>query len=292
VFALSACGLLLFSGLGLIGVKTDGLIARYSPDDQRLLRSFIGGGDYTAARFDSLKLADFPANPSRKKVLVIGDSFGKDLVNAIAQSRLSNQLTISTHQINSECGNLYLDQDFTRYIDPSKVNRCRVLGWYESEKIQRLINDADAVWLASGWADWVADFLPASVTNLERRFGKPVLVFGRKNFGSINEKAILAMALSERLAYEVKMDPRHSKVQQLMKRTMPTANFVDVSSLLCASDFRCRLFTNQGSIVSYDGEHLTREGATHLGELIAGHPLIGQFFDEPVVARGRLQSAR
>jgi peptidoglycan/LPS O-acetylase OafA/YrhL len=291
VFAFSVSGLVLFSALGFFGWKTDGLMLRYSPEDQRLLRSFVGAGDYTAARFDGLKLANFAANQGHKKILVIGDSFGKDLVNAIAQSELSKHLSLSTHQINSECGNLFLDQDFTKYIATEKLARCKVLGWYENERLLRLIKEADAIWLASAWTDWVAKLLPASVNNIEKRFGKPVLVFGRKNFGVINDKAILAMTVPQRLAHAVAMDPRHTKVQQLMKEALPSKNFVDVSGLLCASDVRCRVFTSQGWLVSYDGEHLTRDGATHLGALISAHPSIAPSLNDSVVAINKSQGA-
>jgi peptidoglycan/LPS O-acetylase OafA/YrhL len=291
VFTFSAGGLLLFSTVGLVGWKTDGLMARYSPADQRLLRSFIGAGDYTATRFDKLKLVDFPVNADHKKVLIIGDSFGKDLVNAVAESELSKHLTISTHQINSECGNLYVDQDFTKFIATDKRARCKLIGWYEEERLQKLIKEADAIWLASAWTDWVAKLLPASVKNIEQRFGKPVLVFGRKNFGIINEKAILAMTVPQRLAHAVAMDPRHTKVQQLMKEGLPSKNFVDLSELLCASDVRCRVFTNQGWLISYDGEHLTRDGATHLGALITVHPSIALSSNDSVIAINKSQAA-
>ncbi len=177
IFLFSFAGLALFAAAGIIGWKTDGLMFRYSKEDRALLRSFIGADAYNDARFDSLKLTDFDKDSVKKRVVVIGDSYGKDLVNAIAESRLSQYVQLSTHQINGECGNLYLNEDFSVRIEEVHLPRCKVLGWYQNDRLQRLIEQSDAIWLGSAWQLWVAELLPQSIKNIEENIQKTRIDF-------------------------------------------------------------------------------------------------------------------
>lgn len=88
----------------------------YSAADQQLLRNFVETDRYVPAAFDRLQLTDFPTTGTKKKVLIKGDSYGKELVNAIAETELSEVLSLSTYQINSVCGNIYSEHDFSHHI--------------------------------------------------------------------------------------------------------------------------------------------------------------------------------
>ncbi|MFZ1852297.1 MAG: SGNH hydrolase domain-containing protein [Nitrosomonas sp.] len=193
-------------------------------------------------------------------------------MNAIAESELSKHLVITTFQINSECGNLYLHTEyFIQHIDEKKLARCKVLGWYDNDKLRRLINESDSIWLASFWSEWVANFLSESLRNTEETFGKPVLVFGSNNFGEINTKELLSLTPEKRLSHVVKMRDEHIKIQGIMKRTLPANKFVDISDMLCESETHCKAFTDRGGLISYDGGHLTKNGATYLGQFLSKH---------------------
>ncbi len=280
IFTLSAAGLVLFSSLGFLGWKTEGWMLRYKAADQQLLSSFVDASSYVPATFDRLQLADFPATTTKKKVLVIGDSYGKDLVNAITETELSERISLSTYQINSTCGNLYLDHSFIGQIAAKERARCEVKGWYDNARLVELIRQSDAIWLSSLWFDWVAALLPDSVRKLETDFGKTVVVFGRKSFGQIDEKALLKMSLEQRLAATNPLSEKHSRVQDSMRRSLGKHQFVDLSYLFCASDQYCRIFTPQGALISHDGSHLTKEGAFYMGLLLQQHPLIQQFLQQ------------
>lgn len=274
IFALSLVFLVFFAAIGIIGWKSGGLLYRYSPEDQRLLKNFNGAGPYVSARFDDLKLRDFDPEHSKKRVIVIGDSYGKDLVNAIFESEMSDKLDITTHQINSECGNLFLDFDFTGKIEEGKLPRCKVLGWYDNARLVDLINESDEIWLASSWNMWVAELLPQSVENLKSRFGKKVLVFGTKDFGRIDAKVLLGESGHGRYSHVEALKETFPQVNGKMRSTLPADAFIDLSGLLCADDFKCRIFDGEQNLISFDGGHLTKNGAIYLGRKLSGHPLL------------------
>jgi peptidoglycan/LPS O-acetylase OafA/YrhL len=270
VFFLSAAGLLLLAGIGIAGWRTDGFLAqRYPPQDQALLAAFIDGGDYTAARFDRLKLAAFAGDPRKKRVMVIGDSHAKDLVNAVAETELSHHLELSTHQINAECGNLFVGDDLSSQIGAEHRARCRLMGWYDSAALRERMEQADAIWLASAWLPWVIDRLPQSVRRIEATYGKPVLVFGRKNFGQVSEAALLSLPPAERPARRQPIRPANVEVNAQLRRVVAPAQFIDVSRLMCGDDTHCPLFTAERTLKTYDGVHLTRAGAVELGRALA-----------------------
>jgi hypothetical protein len=59
-------------------------------------------------------------------------------------------------------------------------------------------------------------------------------------------------------------------------------NYIDLSSILCGSEERCRIFTDDGRLISYDGAHLTAEGASLAGRvLIEQSPLFRSMFAMP-----------
>lgn len=268
VFTFGFAGLLMFSLFGLLGVLNKGFVERYSKEDVPIFNNFNNAGDYVSNRFDKLKLAPFDlGNKSQVKILVIGDSYGKDLVNAIYESSLIDRFQLSTHQINSECGNLYLEEDFTDNIEISRLPRCRVLGWYKNQKLTDLINQSDQIWLASSWSTWVGERLPKSIENLEKKFDKPVVVFGTKNFGDVSIKSLLSIPIEDRSKFRGTVNPSSFEVQEFMRNSLKQYRFVDLGVYLCGDDIkRCRLFNDGGEPLSFDGEHLTKAGAKLLGE--------------------------
>lgn len=269
VLAYSLAGLVLFAIVGFVGVLSNGLLAGYSQQDRVILDETLNAGDYVAARFDRLKLARFDPGSKKTKIVLIGDSFGKDLINAVYEGGLSQQLQITTYQINAECGNLYLHEDFTSQIKPARVTRCVAQAWYDNEKLISLIRQADAVWLASHWDYWVAERLPKSVENIERDFSRPVFVFGSKDFGRIGVRELMNVPVEQRPMFVAEINPKSVKVQKLMRQNLAGKNYIDIGALLCGENrLQCRVFDENGEPVTFDGYHLTRAGARKLGRML------------------------
>ena len=128
---------------------------------------------------------------------------------------------------------------------------------------------ADEIWLASAWKPWVAELLPQSVSNLRNTFEKPLYVFGLKNFGTVSQKSMLDIAVDERATFAQAPLPDVVEVNNLIKNSLPDHVFVNVLEGFCETKSTCRLFTDEGELISYDGSHVTKEGAIIYGRLIA-----------------------
>ena len=268
IFKLSIGCSAIFIALGSIGYFMKGFPTRYGAEDRKLLTQFIDATDYTQRRFDSLELNKFSDN-KKTNLLIIGDSFAKDVVNGVYEHGLNARYEISTVQINSECGNLFLDFEFTEYIPAKNRARCDFLDSYESPAVNDLLIKSDEIWLASSWKPWVVKLLPESVNNLRDTFKKPLYVFGPKDFGTISQKSILDITADERITFTQVPSPDVVEVNNLMKTALPDHVFINVLEGFCETELTCRLFTDQGELISYDGSHVTKVGASIYGKLIA-----------------------
>jgi peptidoglycan/LPS O-acetylase OafA/YrhL len=292
VFSFAVVGSLAFIAFGAAGHLSNGFLLRFDASDQYLAAiSKPESGKYVEHRFARLKERSFDISDKRLKVLVIGDSFGQDLVNAVYESDLIKYVQISAHQIPVGCGNLYLKIDFTDRIAASELRRCRQIGWYADASLRKLIKQADSVWLVSAWRPWQAELLRQSVENIENDFGKDVLVFGRKNFGQINVRQLLSVPAAQRLDVANPLDPQHLQTNRLMISSLDPRQFVNVSKIFCGDSDSCRIFDRNGRLYSYDGNHLTEDGARFFGARLMQEPDILSLIDR-VHARERAETAR
>ena len=56
------------------------------------------------------------------------------------------------------------------------------------------------------------------------------------------------------------------ETSKILASTLREGVFVDTLSLLCSDG--CPQLTLDGQLISYDGEHLTKEGAAYLGQVL------------------------
>jgi peptidoglycan/LPS O-acetylase OafA/YrhL len=275
VFGLAAVASTVLVVVGAIGVAHNGFVDRYPAGDQRIVQQLASGRSYVIARFDSLRRAPFNLADPRPKVVIIGDSYAQDLVNALYEGGLADAFQLTTHDIPVRCGNLYVHRSFQHHIAPKDRASCQRRKGYRDPSLQALLRQADQVWLASSWRGWQAEMLNESIHNLERDYGARVVVIGRKHFGHISARRLLDMPLADRLSYRSAMSNAHLDTDALMRRIIDPKRFVDVSALMCGSGTTCPQFTASGGLVSHDGRHLAPDGARALGVSLRTHPLIG-----------------
>ncbi len=190
LFSLVGASTAICIGVGLIGYSTSGFLDRYPPEDRELAGlNFREAGLYVQRRFNDRLLVDF-YDTRRKKVLIIGDSYAEDLVNAVYESELSAYVQIVTYWIEDGCGNLFVEMDLTANIREVDRPRCLKARWYEDKNLQRLMREADAIWLASSWRYWVAELLPESIQNIKKNSKGNIVVFGGKQFWEIHDGGI------------------------------------------------------------------------------------------------------
>ncbi|MEJ2612436.1 MAG: acyltransferase [Candidatus Thiodiazotropha sp.] len=256
-------GLFLISA-GIVVISSNGFPSRFSSEDRALLTQLSNYKGYNQRAFDAIQFREFNNN-DKYRIVIVGDSYAKDLLNVIIESNLFSDVEFSTRQVNSECGNLYLSsyEAIEQYIPLNRLERCKVLGRYEGGDFQKILSESDEIWLASSWQKWVMEYLPQSIKNLNERYAKPIRVFGIKNFGEIAPYKLLAIPYEKRGEFTQKATDSAELDSEMLNKILGGYDlFYPLLNPLCGGNsFSCKIFTSDGLLMSSDGHHLTREGA-------------------------------
>lgn len=257
----------------------DGLASlRFNNSETSLINATLPkySTEYTPYRFSQLEEKPFDSTDTRKRILIIGDSYAQDLINALYESGFDSSLQFTTRIISKRCGNLFISQsDFIKYIDVKYLDSCAKQRIFEDRHLRKRMREADEIWMASSWLKWQANLVQHSVANLTSFTKKPVKIFGRKNLGEINPRKLLEMSIKERYSFFNNVPHSQVEVNEIMKATLDKKVFIDVQNILCGDDIeKCPPFTDTGLLISYDGTHLTKDGATFYGLMLKSHPLL------------------
>ena len=96
---------------------------------------------------------------------------------------------------------------------------------------------------------------------------KEVLVIGTKHFGDqtgINYRHLLSLDYDTRIGTSFEFPESDLSVNNVMANQQGY-KFYDLHPLFCDVGNQCRIFDNEGKLYSFDGSHLTPDGARHLG---------------------------
>ncbi|NNE37717.1 MAG: acyltransferase, partial [Gammaproteobacteria bacterium] len=281
----SSLVLVLLTTTGIV-LKTEGGLGKYNPMDLEILsKSPNDLGIYVRSRFNERHNLDFENN-GRIKLLFIGDSYAQDLVNAIHETDMISNFTISTYRISGRCGNLFLHYDFSDQIAPRDKQLCANYQDYHNERIQDLMRQADTIWLASSWREWQVELLPKSIKNIQAITDARIVVFGRKNFGSYTINDLINIPVADRTGNRLPVVDSHWQTNELMNDRINDEHLVDLQMLLCDGLMTCPVFDENSYVISYDSSHLTYTGARYVGEKLILHPLIrGLISDKQVNQR-------
>ncbi|MFC3060248.1 acyltransferase family protein [Paenirhodobacter populi] len=264
IFTAAALGSAAFMAIGAVIVLNRGFENRYDPRDIAIMRQFSTISAYSETRYNAAQFRPFDAS-GRRKVVIAGDSHARDFYNMLLEAGLDDRYQFSTKRINAECGNLFVNRDLSQYISALREERCRVMGRLDNPQMQAILEQADEVWLDARWFDWVVDLLPETIVNLEKTYGVKVRVFGPKHFGNTSLSDALDIPIDERPGYRQPADPYFVDINEHMRRVVPAPYLTELLDPFCQGDHTaCRLFTDDGSIVTIDGGHLTEAGAKFL----------------------------
>ena len=231
-------------------------------------------GEYVRQRFLKQLKKPFNADKKQKKMLVIGDSHAQDFYNALLENKLDERYQISTRRIPAICG-LYLgSEDISGLIEERHASICEGADTLTAALPQ--IKQADIVIIAANWKLWSAERLATTVQNLQISAPQKLFVVGRKNFGKINMRKYLRMPSDKLKQLRNPVHGAQQEINRLMKQTLKADVFVDIQALLCKSEDDCPLFTPEVRLISYDGGHLTADGARHVGSVLLQHPPLNQ----------------
>jgi len=269
---------LLFRLILLVVTVISGLISTTQASDLRThileVSNMTKSGEYVRQRFMEQLKKPFSSDDKRKKMLVIGDSHAQDFYNALLENKLNQRYQISARRIPAICG-LYLGSDnIDGLIEKQHAPICQKADTLTAAMSQ--IQRADVVVIAANWKLWSAQRLSTTVKNLKIKAPQKLFVVGRKNFGKLNLRKYLRMSADSLKQLRNPVQGAQQEINRIMKQTLPTAVFVDIQGLICRSEDHCPLFTPQVRLISYDGGHLTPDGARYVGGVLLQHPPLNQ----------------
>lgn len=250
--------------LGLV-VASNGFINRYPPSEQQFYISKDDRGAYVRTRFNSLAERDFPTN-DKPNLLVIGDSHAQDMVNILSESGAASDWNLSTLRISTRC-QLYIGPEETsQFIAPDDTALCAKERAKFNERSAVLIPRANRIVIDFSWKLWAAERMATTLQSLRETYPQAKFtVIGLKYFGTVSFDDVRAKSPDSYHLITQPIDPERRKINDTLRHNVRGVPFIDLLDLLCAKSTECPIFTPDGRLISYDGGHLTQDGATYLG---------------------------
>ena len=273
IVRLSIASVGLLGGLGIIALITQGFLFRYSAEDRSIAgQEHNAQVRYALHRFEQVLDSPFTKvqpnrEASKKKVLLIGDSFAQDTLNAVHEAGLAREIEFSTWHIFAACGNLFIEPTkLLEHIPGDFHANCRKSNLFTNQTLRKRMAEADEIWFASSWSDWQATLAAESITNLQAIYKKRLIFFGTKSFGDVDARRLLKLPPAQRIEQRAPIKVERLKINEQLKRSAARATFIDTQSMLCGAPTEtCTQVTSAGELKSFDGEHLTQAGARLLG---------------------------
>ncbi|MCK5725280.1 MAG: hypothetical protein KAH22_00490 [Thiotrichaceae bacterium] len=219
-------------------------------------------GVYVRAKFVSLMGKRF-ARSNKKKVLVIGDSHAQDFINMAYENGFFANYQVKTRNVPTHC-QVSLVDDHEKYIKAKYRDFCEKAD--SLQKAIQQIGEADIVILVANWTMWAAKGLPKTIKNLNLAANQKLIVIGRKSFGRINLRKLVKKSKDSLLKFTNRVDSNQEPINRLMRATLNKGIYVDFHKTICQQSRRCRLFTEDLELISFDGGHLTKKGASYVGK--------------------------
>jgi peptidoglycan/LPS O-acetylase OafA/YrhL len=224
-------------------------------------------GDYVTRRFMAAQTA-FDGTRGLK-VYVIGDSFAQDFVNVLAESGHFGGAQIRTSFIAPRCQIYFGGDDVSEFVDPADRVMCK--GARDLGAIKQRAAQADVVILAASWKAWSAQRIGISVAALRLRPDQRLLVVGPKNVGRIRARDLVDLPAASRRTYALAVDRNVLGVDAHLRHVLGADNYIGMQEALCGLGPDCAPFIDESRLKSFDGGHLTRDGAAYVADRLAGH---------------------
>lgn len=242
--------------------------------DQELAVSPIDRGHYLTADYDKAHTWKFPNNGQRN-VLLVGDSFSEDFYNILKERGLTKTNNVVTFSINAACQIYFGSADVSLHVPRNMQSRC-----HDRRALTplRLIHTADTIILASLWQDWAIRRLPETIAAMNLRPDQRLVIVGPKSFGPyLNLKLWKYAGIPLTTRAKIRIKPLSNIIENntLLRRTAPPGTFIDMSAAVCGEkEITCPLFSPTGHLLTFDGAHLTRQGAIWVGDQLAHNQIL------------------
>lgn len=266
----SLSGILLFIVIGLSFSLSNGFVKNYSEKEQKIYEEFMNVGTYNSINMESVKLKDFDEQDERIKLLVIGDSYAEDLINAIKESNLEESYQLSSFRIPGNCGVLYIERKYIQQFQPTSCfNRP---NFFNEPRLNQILMEADEVWIESSWHDWQLNFIKDSLIKL-KKIKNNIVLFGSKEFEIKSANHYKNLYGEDGLSRSFPISERQKYLTKTLSRIVNSVGiqYVDPMFVICQSYETCQHSFDGIGIISIDGGHLTPYGARHFGKRLEKH---------------------
>ncbi|WDE96669.1 acyltransferase [Lentisphaera profundi] len=232
-----------------ISLLTFGLILHQSYGLQNYISKYSYGNNpqqYNDKPYH-FKKDSFEQN-KKKRLLIIGNSFARDFTNMI----IENNIEVS-HEI------IYLPH-LTKNLALSKnlISSTDITIVVSSSGMQQTEANPSK-------SQYLYDFL-------KKYSNGEFLLIGTKNFGR-NNNFILRKSTDELIDYKVKISSTVLAANTIDKKIWGS-HHIDLMAILSSDHIHVPIFTPEGKLISFDTEHLTQDGAIHLGQLLLKHSIL------------------
>lgn len=227
-------------------------------------------GAYVREKFVSLLGKTFD-DSSQKKVLIIGDSHAQDFINMAYESGHFANYQVKTRHIPTGCQVILVD-NAEQYIEEKLTDLCEKSD--SLEKALDQIKQADILILVANWTEWSAKELPNTIKNLNLNDNQTLYIIGRKSFGKLNIRKLVRKSKNDLLKIENKTDAKQETINKIMRSNLSKDIYVDFQNIICGTEDKCKIFTDDIHLITFDGGHLTKNGAIFLGK---------RLFDESIL---------
>jgi hypothetical protein len=227
--------------------------------------------EYMRVRFLSLMKVSFDSADHRKKALIIGDSYAQDFYNSVFEGDYLKNYQISTRYIPVRC-QIYLGSQPARLINSKDKLFCDKSDSLIKAKQQ--IAEADLIILGASWKEWSAKSLAQSIKNMGLNPQQKLVVIGKKSYGRVAISEYLKMHEDDLKHLRNPVNTGQMEINQILKDTLAKGVFIDQHEMVCGKSETCPLFTDKMELISFDGGHLTKEGARYIGRILFQNPIL------------------
>jgi peptidoglycan/LPS O-acetylase OafA/YrhL len=191
-------------------------------------------------------------NAANRKVLVIGNSFARDFINAAWE-------------------NNYLSSSEIAYS--AQWESCMENAQTVNPRLRSLIPRADYVIFGSPPPLEVLPCWDRDLKIYKSLGAKNIIVIGTKNFGW-NLNSVMRLPAPDKYSYRVRVLDNVLQEHEAVAQAISSEYFVDLLGLLADADGRVPVFTPDHKLISQDTMHLTKAGAKFVGQILFEHPLL------------------
>ena len=256
-------------GVSSVFIATDGALSRF-PEPDRYLASFDPEqeGSYVTARFNALDRS-FDLSDPRPRIVVIGDSFAEDFINMAAENGALRDYQITTLYVPATC----------QLVVPAPPDSYCQKSSPLSAGAQQRIRQAAIVILSALWSVASAERLPVTLNALGIARSQRLYVIGSKQLGPVTPAAYLA--LREQVRWRVRNPTRAIAANDTLRAHLSPGVFVDIAAAICEHG-SCPVFTPDRRLLSFDGYHLTSDGAKYCGRLLFAKTALARLNDRRI----------